>query len=73
MSDSVFARMPLHWEYQLKLVLLAFSHAPIKSFVVQIRALHCNPFEYEYRCTEYEYGLPDELPIGRTLAAGGWG
>ena len=26
----------------------------VKPFVVEIRPGHCEPFEYEYRCTEYE-------------------
>ncbi len=32
----------------------------VESFVVENRWRHRGPFEYEYRCTEYEYDFPDE-------------
>ena len=39
----------------------------IESFVVESQFCHHAPFEYEYeyRCTEYEYDLPDERPGSR--------
>ena len=32
----------------------------IEPFAVENRMLHRDPFEYEYRCTEYEYDFPNE-------------
>ncbi len=33
----------------------------IESFMIESRFCHHDPFEYEYRCTEYEYDCLDEL------------
>ena len=41
----------------------------IEWFIIECRFCHHAPFEYEYRCTEYEYDHPDERSITSIISA----